>query len=371
MKQKAIILGGGVIGVSTAIMLHASGVDVEIVSERFLWDESNEPTFASVYPAASVIPHSVGGETKTLYDNSYAVFKQLAIHHPHMVRVQKHLELTESTFQYRDYFAWMGAEPVDSDTFIWRMAPLKRAAAAHVGGVGFDILFVEMPAYKAFLKQAVQNLQIKVTRTKINRQIFKDLSDHADVLCNCLGLTGPLYIEDDSGMEGVAGILVCSPIDRLLKNATTGTPISYNYHFDGLEVYSYPRTYDIVFGGTRISVNLDEDPIAQVCAYFKQKGLSYKLYNRIPVPDYIIEVNQELHRNLYGVDIKVELDARATLGLRPVRKGGVRLERSEPGVINNYGYGGAGVTLSWGAAIEVGKLMGVSTNDRLTDLLPP
>jgi D-amino-acid oxidase len=44
---------------------------------------------------------------------------------------------------------------------------------------------------------------------------------------------------------------------------------------------------------------------------------------------------------------------RTVAGIRPYRKGGVRLEREVVGnktVIHNYGHGGAGFTLSWGSA---------------------
>jgi glycine/D-amino acid oxidase-like deaminating enzyme len=46
------------------------------------------------------------------------------------------------------------------------------------------------------------------------------------------------------------------------------------------------------------------------------------------------------------------------VGLRPFRKQNVRLDR-EPGtrIIHNYGHGGAGVTLSWGCAIEIADMV--------------
>jgi D-amino-acid oxidase len=47
------------------------------------------------------------------------------------------------------------------------------------------------------------------------------------------------------------------------------------------------------------------------------------------------------------------LGARA--GLRPIRKGGPRVARTGD-VIHCYGHGGAGVTLSWGCALEVVRL---------------
>ena len=47
-----------------------------------------------------------------------------------------------------------------------------------------------------------------------------------------------------------------------------------------------------------------------------------------------------------------------SVGLRPCRRGGVRLERQQRAlhgliVVHNYGHGGSGVTLSWGCAGEV------------------
>jgi D-amino-acid oxidase len=57
---------------------------------------------------------------------------------------------------------------------------------------------------------------------------------------------------------------------------------------------------------------------------------------------------------------RAEIDAAepVRVGLRPFRRGDVRLQR-EPGerVVHNYGHGGSGVTLSWGCAHEVVELV--------------
>ena len=48
------------------------------------------------------------------------------------------------------------------------------------------------------------------------------------------------------------------------------------------------------------------------------------------------------------------------IGLRPLRRGNVRLEVEEgTQIIHNYGHGGAGVTFSWGCAQEVAEQMDV------------
>src|SRR5689334_11566725 len=51
---------------------------------------------------------------------------------------------------------------------------------------------------------------------------------------------------------------------------------------------------------------------------------------------------------------------RSVVGLRPYRQGGVRIERQkvrDKVLVHNYGHGGAGVTLSWGSAVEALDLL--------------
>lgn len=45
------------------------------------------------------------------------------------------------------------------------------------------------------------------------------------------------------------------------------------------------------------------------------------------------------------------------VGLRPFRKGSVRLELDDQGILHNYGHGGSGVLLSWGCASRVHQLL--------------
>ncbi len=103
--------------------------------------------------------------------------------------------------------------------------------------------------------------------------------------------------------------------------------------------YIVPRTHDIILGGTFEEYNesLVPDPeqtqaILRHCANLASEFASI-------APDDILDVY---------------------CGVRPVRST-VRVEAEQvaPGrlLVHNYGHGGAGITLSWGCAEEVVKLV--------------
>jgi len=63
---------------------------------------------------------------------------------------------------------------------------------------------------------------------------------------------------------------------------------------------------------------------------------------------------------LAAPDLADDLVIRTVAGIRPYRRGGLRLERQDPGgktVVHNYGHGGAGYTLSWGSAVAAAELL--------------
>ena len=82
----------------------------------------------------------------------------------------------------------------------------------------------------------------------------------------------------------------------------------------------------------------------------------------LTVPAPVLDLNRELIRALTGVDVADRVE-RAVYGYRFTRDPegeGVRLELAhehDHPVVHNYGHGGAGVTLSWGCAIQVARIL--------------
>ena len=109
-------------------------------------------------------------------------------------------------------------------------------------------------------------------------------------------------------------------------------------HPDGM-VYALPHPGWVVCGGTDVAGSWDTEP---------DRAVHEAILRRV----------REVVPALAGAEV---LGAR--VGLRPVAPE-VRLAASDVGgrpVVSCYGHGGAGVTLSWGCADEVVRLVGAAT----------
>jgi D-amino-acid oxidase len=142
-----------------------------------------------------------------------------------------------------------------------------------------------------------------------------------EIVINCAGI-GARELVHDLDLEPHRGQVAIVPkIDNLSCAIVCD---------DEPLMYAIPRTHDCLLGGTNeLSDSLAVDP---------------KSTARI-----VAECTRVLN-----IEKPPMLSER--VGLRPFRKSGVRLERTQLGdgrtVIHNYGHGGSGFTLSWGCAEE-------------------
>lgn len=182
----------------------------------------------------------------------------------------------------------------------------------------FTAPVVDMPVYLGWLRGRLAELG--GTLTRLSLADLPQPRETGDVVVNCAGL-GARRLARDGGVRPVRGQVVHVAgvdLDRWWLDAAGPT-------------YVVPRSDVVVVGGT------DEADD----------------WSRTPSPATATEIIRRA--SLLVPELAGGRVVAHRVGLRPVRSA-VRLE-AEGHVVHCYGLGGAGVTLSWGCAGEVSRLV--------------
>jgi D-amino-acid oxidase len=303
---RVIVVGAGVIGLTSAVRLAEAGHRVDVVAR----DRPRETT--SAVAAALWYPYlALPRERVTAWAaRSFEVFAELADDEASGVVMRLGTEV--HTERAPDPW-WRDAVPsLDRETAL---------PPGYVDGWTFSAPVIEMPIYLDWLAARLEDLG--GTLTRLNLSALPPTGDGgADVVVNCAGLGSRLFGADLS-VEPVRGQVVVVEqfgLDRWWLQGSAGAP-----------TYVVPRSRDIVLGGT------------------DQHGE----WSRTPDPATAEDIVARAARLVPEVaDAKVR---QHRVGLRPARPS-VRVER-DGDVVHCYGQGGAGVTLSWGCADEVVSLI--------------
>ncbi|WP_244193529.1 FAD-dependent oxidoreductase [Mycobacterium nebraskense] len=163
----------------------------------------------------------------------------------------------------------------------------------------------------------------------------------ADVIVNCTGL-GARELADDPTIEAHRSALLRIVDDGTSASRVTAAHVvAANTDTDTKDgIFIVPRGIDRHFLGGLVEPGHYDTEL--------------NLANHPPLRGMLDRCTEFLPK-LRGAQLD-DLDP-VRVGLRPFRPGGVRLE-TEPGtqIVHNYGHGGAGVILSWGCAHEVADL---------------
>jgi D-amino-acid oxidase len=299
--MRVIVVGAGVVGLTCAVRLLEDGHRVDVVA-RDLPRETTSVVAAALWYPYLALPQDRVTAWSAL---TYKVLAALADEPASGVRMLPGTEVMASATP--DPW-WQRAVPTLS-----RVTDLPgdyRDAWSFVAPV------LDMPMYLDWLGDRVLDLGGSITRLNLSA-----LPAGADVVVNCSGLGARLLGSDDS-VAPVRGQVVYVEqfgLDRWWLDGAGPT-------------YVVPRSDEIVVGGT--------DDAGE--------------WSRTPSPEAaesIVARASALVPELKGARV-----LRHKVGLRPARPT-VRVER-EGSTIHCYGHGGAGVTLSWGCADEVGRLVG-------------
>jgi D-amino-acid oxidase len=309
-----VVVGAGVSGLTCGVRLLEEGYDIEI------WARERTPNTTSDVAAAAWYPPR--REKDRRVDDwlpvSLSRFTDLATDTHTGVRLRDGVELFRAP---ADETWWRDILPG------FRRARADELPSGFVDGFfAHDLPVIEMPTYMAWLTTRFTDLggrTVDITLTDLTAPY-----EVADVVVNCSGL-GSRELAADQSMIAVRGQVVRVEqfgLDRYILDEQSP---------DGI-TYLYPRSNDVVLGGTR------------------ERGNE----TRGPDPDTaraIIERCARLEPRVAGARILSH-----AVGLRPGRDT-VRLEAEQPGpgrlLVHDYGHGGSGVTLSWGCAEEVVRLI--------------
>jgi D-amino-acid oxidase len=296
---RAVVVGAGVIGLTTAVCLREGGIEADVVARDLPADTTSAVAAALWYPYRALPVERV-----TAW--SAATFEHLA-----------RLARDEAAAGVR---MRMGTELLapDAPDPWWRDAvpDLRRTD----DGLRFAAPLVDMSIHLPWLQARLEALGGRLERRAIAS--FDELD--ADAIVNCAGL-GARELAADGSVGAVRGqiVRVAAPdVDEWLLDQSDPARL----------VYVVPRERDVVLGGTAEEGAEDRTPAAQTSAAIRARCAAL-------VPAL---------RDAPVVDVAV--------GLRPARPA-VRLE-AEGRVVHCYGHGGAGVTLAWGCAVEVAVLLG-------------
>ncbi|MDX1503333.1 MAG: FAD-dependent oxidoreductase [Thermoanaerobaculia bacterium] len=370
------VLGGGVIGLTTALTLELSGLSSRIVArERLdrlasrLAPAARPPRLASLHAAASVLPHSVD-DPRTAALTAASLPLLAALCRPGgPVRRQLHYEVFETPPAAPPYLAALPDLESLDDPAVAAAAPRRRGAAA-LHGWRFRTFFCDGPRYLVLLAELYRRAGGRFEERALERAALPRVG--ADLLVDCLGAGSVELFGDPSPPRWLLGrwLRVTAPEAPATRQ---GGPVSYNYtptpavypvgdpgSAGGTragDVYAYPRADGWILGGTREPVELPPGVAGREAIAPPLPGPTRRV-DGLELPAAVLDLNMELVRGLTGLDLTGRA-VEAGRGLRFTRAAGVRLGTGESGgrpVVHNTGHGGAGFTLSWGSAATAAVL---------------
>ncbi|MBC9717816.1 FAD-dependent oxidoreductase [Streptomyces sp. TRM66268-LWL] len=309
---QVVIVGAGVSGLTTGVELLDAGLRVRIVASEI-------PGRTSLAAGAMWGPYLVEpwDRVREWSLTSLDVFRELSAVVGAGVRMTSGVEAARHPVETPPWAALLpdfhDCEPKD----------LPRG---FVGGHRFTVPLIDMPIYLDYLSRRFLGLGGEIEAGTV--ESLDELAD-ADVIVNCAGL-GAGQLAGDPDVRPIRGQHVVVENPGITEFFSEDTGLSPNL------VCFYPHGDTITLGGTAI----DGEP---------------ELTDDLAVAKAIVQRCAEIDPRIGDARV---LEHR--VGARPTR-GEVRVEvnRRSDGVpvVHNYGHGGSGVTLSWGCAQEVARLI--------------
>lgn len=310
MSLDVLVVGSGVTGLTTAVALAEAGLRVEVVADR------PAASTTSAVAGASWGPYLAGHRKVTEWSEvSRAAFTDLATDRNTGVRLASGTEA----------YANMAGPPdwaLNVESF--RHCSPEEVPTGYTGAWRYRIPLIDMPRYLGYLEGRLQRNGSGIRIIPTLRD-FSTVLPLARVVVNCTGLGSRELVGDDR-------LVACG--GQLTVVANPGVTEFFQDNVDDDELTCiFPHGETVVLGG--ITVVGDDspafDPVLEERMMARCVAIEPKLADA-PVVDRRVGVRPQRDR------LRVEWDDNLP-------------------VIHNYGHGGSGVTLSWGCAAEVVRLL--------------
>lgn len=307
---RAIVVGGGVSGLTSALELAALGLQVEVRARELA------PATTSSVAAAIWYPYKAGPAAAVARwaRASYAIFQRLARDPSTSVQMRSGIELLPEPSVPAWRAELQGLRPARDDELNGRA----------VAGWVYEAPVIEMPRYLDWLTRQVLARGVCIAQAEVGG--LDELESACELVVDCAGL-GARELAGDRALVGVRGQVV-----RVERSGVER--FSLDERDPAVVTYVVPRSRDCILGGSAHEGREDLDPDEREAQE-------------------ILERCRALEPGLERAEL-----LGTSIGVRPYRPE-VRLEVEPLGrvhLVHDYGHGGAGVTLSWGCARDVAGL---------------
>lgn len=319
MSDTVIVIGGGVVGLTTAVVLAEQARREQRVR---VWSRDPAEGTTSAVAGALFWPYRI--EPAELVDawslRSLREYVALA-RDPEATGVRMVAGVLTGTV-----LAGLGSWSRELPEL--REARAEELPAGAGQGLRGRVPLVDMPAHLRYLERRLRAAGGSVERRTVGA--LAEAAAEANVVVNCSGL-GARELVPDASVHPVRGqlVIVENPgIEEWLVASGEGAAGTS---------YLFPQPFGLILGGTAEEHAWDPRPDPATAAD-------------------IVERCAALRPAVRGARVLAH-----RVGLRPARPR-VRIEAVQlPGgarLVHNYGHGGAGVTVAWGCAEEAARLAG-------------
>jgi D-amino-acid oxidase len=307
----AVVIGCGVMGLTTAVALVEAGLHITIYTED-LPEDTTSAAAGAMWGPYLVEPRERVFEWSR---DTFAVLAQMATDPDTGVRMVAGIEASHQLCEEPE---WSHLVPG------FRRCELAELPPDFVDGFKFTAPLVDMPRYLRYLITRFEMHGGRVQRRTVHS--LQELGGSGSVIVNCTGV-GARTLVPDPAVRPVRGQLVVVDNPGIVEFFSEDSGPSPNL------TYIYPHGDTVVLGGCAQEGDCRREP---------DPGVAHGILQRCA------RIDGRLARARI-IDNRV--------GLRPTRFE-VRVEeerRDGNRILHNYGHGGSGITMSWGCAREITK----------------